>query len=69
MFKDAIGAHDLIAAAIDNTVVAPKHPCPVCGRESKEHNKFIETDGGPELVPGSRICSNKACRQEFNILD
>jgi hypothetical protein len=29
----------------------PHHPCPVCGKETKEHHE------------GTRICSNRECRQ------
>ena len=36
---------------------APRVPCPECGKETKRMQK-----------PGWRICSNKECRHEFDLV-
>ena len=44
----------LIEVGIAVDAVPPRWPCPACGKESKEDH-----------APGTRICSNRACRHRF----
>lgn len=62
--QDKIGASDHVEAGLSSQPVGPRWPCPKCGKESKEHN--VIEDGEP--VEGSRICSGRDCREEFNVL-
>ena len=67
--KDEMQTTDSIEVAIDTSTVAPKYPCPKCGKESKEHNVFDDSPEGPKQVKGARICSDRSCREEFNLLN
>ncbi len=74
-FEDYIGARDSVEAGVAE-FVPPRQPCPECGKESKEANVFrntgeVDVEGLPitEPVPGARICSDRNCRHEFNLMN
>jgi hypothetical protein len=62
--QDKVGASDSVEAGLSSEPTGPRYPCPKCGKESKAHN--VIEDG--EQVKGARICSDRDCREEFNIL-
>lgn len=71
MPRDDVGAQDSVGTTL-NAVAAPRHPCPECGRETKEFHpekvtEMIDDHAVERIIP-RRICSNKACRHVIKIL-
>lgn len=63
---DKLGSLDSLFVGLetpDGAKVAPRHPCPSCGAETKEHHpEERELDGGIVATVPRRICSARSCR-------
>lgn len=60
LFADVVSGADYAAP--------PRHPCPRCGRETKEHHPETLVDDSGTVVGqrARRICSHRACREVFH---
>jgi len=56
--KDKVSSTDYVEADLPTEVVAPKYPCPVCGKEMKDASTEDDKEAGKSI----RICSSRPCR-------
>jgi len=70
---DRVGTEDRVGAEL-NAVAAPRFPCPVCGKETKEMHplKVYETLGETGVqklksITKRRVCSDRSCRHMITI--
>jgi ribosomal protein L37AE/L43A len=52
MTKDKLLTKDIVKVSVSKSSSKARYPCPKCGKETKKDHK-----------PGTRICSNKQCRE------
>lgn len=63
-FKDRVDFTDGVKVGLAG-YAPPKHPCPKCEAETKEHHPVIDDAG--VLVKKRRICSKPSCRHVIDI--
>ncbi len=66
---DKIGTVDSLFTELlsPDQAVAPRNPCPKCGKETKEHHPEERTDdAGNVATVARRICSATSCRSVFD---
>lgn len=60
--RDRVNTTEVVSFELTRVPTPPAHPCKVCGRETLEHVLSKPANSEARVVPDSRICSNRICR-------